>query len=465
MLGVFFFMDKLDKYILLISFLTSFTTIVIVNGLTLAAPSFGSEFAMSNVIQNWVFVITLLFISAFTIPAGQFCSKFGCKRTLVIGNSIFLIGLILSVISFSSEMFLFSRVIQGIGYALQIVAGTAIIVLAIDKETRGEAMGIVILGSYIGYIVSPLLGGFLINHFGWKSIFYIAIPLLAFTILLTVAKVKEDWITNENEKTDKKGILLYMVGIILLFYGFSYLLTLNGQISIVLGIIILILFCIYETKIELPVFNIRLLKDKTFLSYNLTGFLEFFAIAVFDVLFVYYFQYVKGLNPQLTGMVVIVSSIVLAIVSPNAGKLSDRIHPQKLATIGLCVLFIAIIGVRFLDMDTPVYVIVLLMVLIALGIGLFSVPNQNAVMSAVSEKYASYASATQLTLRLCGQTMGLALWTIVCSFIMGNLPLSIENAGLLVSSSRIVSIVCALLCLIAILVSIWGIRAEKTNAS
>jgi len=454
-------MEKLEKYILLISFLTSFLTVFIVNGLTLAAPSFGSEFAMSNLVQNWVFAITLLFISAFTIPAGQICSKYGCKKSLVIGNSIFLIGLILSALSLSSEMFLFSRVIQGIGYAFQIVSGTAIIVLAMGKESRGKSLGIVVVGSYLGYIVSPLLGGYLINNFGWRSLFYISIPLLAFAILLTILKVKEEWITNENEKIDKIGILLYMVGIIFFIYGFSDLLTFFGQISIVLGIIILILFGIYENKIELPVFNIKLLKEKTFLAYNLTGFFEFFAIAVFDVLFAYYFQYVKGWDAQLTGLILIISPVVLAIVSPNAGKLSDRMHPEKLATIGLSLMFVAIVGLIFLDMGTPVYMIVLLMIIVALGTALFSVPNQNAVMSAVSEKYASYASATHLTLRLCGQTMSLALLTVVCSFIMGNLPLSPENAGLLLSSSRIISIICALLCLIAIFVSIWGIRSES----
>lgn len=451
-------MEKLEKYILLVSFITSFSTLFLLNSTALAMPSIGTEYMMNNVTQNWALTMVSIFISASTIPAGQICSKYGCKKVFVAGCLIFLVGLIVSCISISSEMFVISRAIQGIGYAFYLVAETAIIVLAIDKENRGKSLGIVIVGSYVGSITAPLLGGYLITHFGWRLIFYIMIPLVLFCALLTILKVNEEWTTNKDDKMDIIGGSLYVIGIILFVYGFSDLLSLTGELSVIIGIVILIILGIYESKIKLPVFKIKMFKNKIFAAYNLTGFFCFFAIAVFDVLFNYYFQYAKGWDPQITGLILIVPPIILAVISPNSGRLSDKIHPQKLSTLGLGVILIPLVALIFVDANTSVYAVIIAMALIAVGTGLFSVPNTNAVMSSIPEEQAPYASATQITLRSCGQTMSLGLLTLICTFIMGSLPLSHEYADLFVNSFNMIALICAALCIIAIAFSIWGIR-------
>lgn len=457
-------MDKLEKYILLVALMVSFSTIFVLNSSYLGMPTIAKDFLMDNVTQNWAYTILAIFISAFTIPAGQICSKYGCKKILITGCSIILAGLILAVISNYSWVFLVSRAILGIGYALCLVAQTAIIVVAIDKKNRGRSIGIAFMGPYLGSIISPLLGGYIITHIGWRYIFYLTMPLIIVTMLLIHFKIDKDWVSDAFGKIDFLGSFLYVVGIILFIYGFSVLLTFYGQVAILIGLAILIIFGIYESKIESPVFNINLFRNDTFSKYNMVGFFGFFAVIIFDIIFNYFFQYAKGWDPQLTGMVLLVQSVVLALVSPNAGKLSDKFHPQMISTIGLVILLVAIIGLSFLDVNTPVYVVVIAMILIAVGTGLFSSPNSNAIMSSVDEEYASYASATQSTLRACGETLGLGLLTLVCSFVMGDLPLSVENAGLIVSSSRIVAVCCSILCFIAIAFAIWGIRTEKTNS-
>ena len=457
-------MDKLEKYVLLTSFITTFSAIFLLRTIALGAPSIGKTFLMNNVTQNWILTIGSIFISAFTIPAGQICSKFGCKKMFITGCLIFLIGLILSVTSISAEMFLFSRAVTSIGYAIFFVSEIAIVVLAIKKESQGKAFGIVYVAPYIASILAPSLGGYLINNLGWKSVFYISIPLMLICVVLIYLKVDKEWIYGETDKLDLTGCCLYVLGIILFVYGFSDLHSLIGQISSVIGITMLILFGIYESRIKLPVFKIKLFKNKVFALYNIVGFLEFFAIAVFDVLFSYYFQYAKGWDPQLTGLILIIPPVLLTIITPLSGRFSDKFHPQKLSTVGLVIFLIPLMGLMFLDVKTPVYLIAIALVLIALGTGIFSVPNTNAVMSSVGKEESSYASATQITLRSCGQTMSYGLLTLVCSFVMGNLPLSIENAGLFVSSARIISFICLILCIIAIAFAIWGIKYDaKVN--
>lgn len=457
-------MDKLEKYVLFTSFITTFSAIFVLRTIALGAPSIGQAFLMNNVTQNWILTIGSIFISAFSIPAGQICSKFGCKKMFITGCLIFLIGLILSVTSISAEMFLFSRAVTSIGYAIFFVSEIAIVVLAIDKKSQGNAFGIVYVAPYIACILAPSLGGYLINSFGWQSVFYLAIPFMVICVVVMSLKVDKEWISDENSKLDLIGCSLYVLGIMLFVYGFSDLHSLIGQISAVIGIVILILFGVYESRIELPVFKIKLFKNKLFAAYNIVGFLEFFAIAVFDVLFSYYFQYAKGWDPQLTGLILIIPPILLTILTPLSGKLSDKFNPQKLSTVGLVIFLIPLIGLLFLDVETPVYLIVITLILIAVGTGIFSVPNTNAVMSSVGKEEASYASATQITLRSCGQTMSYGLLTMVCSFVMGNLPLSIENAGLFVSSVRIIVFICLIICIIAIIFAIWGIKYDaKVN--
>lgn len=153
-----------------------------------------------------------------------------------------------------------------------------------------------------------------------------------------------------------------------------------------MGIVIPILFGVYESRTKLPVFKIKLFKNKLFATYNIVGFLEFFAIAVFDVLFSYYFQYTKGGDPQLTGLILIIPPVLLTIITPLSGRLSDKFPPQKLSTVGRVIFLIPFIGLMFLDVKTPVYLIAITLVLIAVGTGIFSVPNTNAVMSSVGKK-------------------------------------------------------------------------------
>jgi len=454
-------MEKLEKYVLITSFFTTFSAIFLMKSFTLGAPTIANEFLMNNVYQNWMVAISSILSCAFTIPAGQICSKYGCKKLFIIGCGLFILGLIMSVISVSSEMFIISRAISGMGYGLFFVSETAMIVYAVPEKNQGTAFGVLYVGPYIGLILAPFLGGYLINNIGWQSVFYLAIPMMIICTLIMLLKVDEEWIDDKDIKIDLIGCILFIIGIILFEYGFSDLHSFISQVASIIGIIVLILFGIYESKIELPVFNINLFKNKIFAAYNLVGFFEFFAIAIFDVIFSYYFQYAKGWDPQLTGLVLMIPPILLAIITPNAGKLSDKIQPQKLSTIGLGIFLIPLILLMFIGIDTSLYIVISTMVLIAIGTGLFSAPNTNAIMSSVSKKHAPYASATQITMRACGQIFGLGLFTMICTHFMGNLPFSVENANLFINSVHTISIISILLCILAIAFAIWGIKSEK----
>lgn len=150
----------------------------------------------------------------------------------------------------------------------------------------------------------------------------------------------------------------------------------------------------------------------------------------------------------------------MAIMAPNAGKLSDKIHPQKLAATGMVIAAIGLGILTFLDGQTPIYFLIIAMILEGIGMGLFSSPNMNAIMSSVPPKDAPTASASQATMRTIGQTMSLGLLTLIFAWIMGSLKLAPQHTLMIVQSSQIICGICTIACIIGIFSSLIGIRSK-----
>lgn len=449
-----------ETYVILISFLTSFFGVFLSNGIIIGVPAIANDFAMNNVIQNWIPTIFFLVMAVFTVPAGQISGKFGVKKSLFIGVIVFLIGSTGAALSFSTESFMLFRIIQGASVAFINVSAMAMVVSAVKPQNRGKALGFTVTGVYLATSLSPVICGFLVYNLGWRSIFYVVIPFLVLCIVLIILKVPQEWQTYKDDKIDKIGSIIYSIGILLFIYGFTNLINTNGLICTMAGIVLLVIFAAWELRQKSPVFNMNLFKNTKFTSSNIAALCSYLAIMVVTTILNYHFQYVRGWNAQMAGLVLIVTPIIMAILAPNTGKLSDRIHPQKLAAAGMAIATIALLILTFLNKDTPLYLVILAMVLQGIGMGLFSSPNMNAIMSSVPPKDAPTASASQATMRTIGQTMSLGLLTLIFAWIMGNLALSTQYADLIVKSSQIICTICMFACLVSIFASLVGIKSK-----
>ena len=214
---------EFETYVVFIAAITSFFGVFLSNGIIIGVPAIANDFAMNNVIQNWIPTIFFLAMAVFTVPAGQISGKFGVKKSLLVGVIIFLIGSVGAVLSFSTESFMLFRVIQGASVALVNVSGMAMVVAAVKPQNRGKALGFTVTGIYLATSLSPVICGFLVYNLGWRSIFYAVIPFLVLCIILMIVKVPQDWKTYEHDSIDKVGSLLYAVGILLFIYGFTNL--------------------------------------------------------------------------------------------------------------------------------------------------------------------------------------------------------------------------------------------------
>ena len=449
-----------ETYVIFVSFITSFFAVFLSNGIIIGVPAIASEFAMNNVIQNWVPTIFFLVVAVFTVPAGQISGKFGVKKSLLAGIVVFLIGSIGACLSFSTESFLIFRMMQGAGVAFLNVSAMAMVVQAVKPQNRGKALGFTVTGVYLATSLSPVLCGFLVHNLGWRSMFYFVIPFLVLCIILMVLKIPQEWKTYEKDKIDTFGSILYGIGILAFIYGFTTLINPMGLGLTIFGLIMLVIFGIYELRQKSPVFNMKLFKNSKFTSSNIAALCSYIAVMVVTTILNYHFQYVRGWNAQMSGLILIITPIIMAIMAPNAGKLSDKIHPQKLAATGMAIATIALAILTFLTKDTPLYLVVLAMILQGIGMGLFSSPNMNAIMSSVPPKDAPTASASQATMRTIGQTMSLGLLTLVFAWIMGSLELAPQYASMIVQASQTICGICTVACLIAIFASLVGVKSK-----
>lgn len=454
-----------NKYILIITSLSYFICGFAVSVISVALPSIAMDFEISAVAQNWIAIVFFLAIAIFSMPFGKISAKFGLKKTFYLGLIILILASFGASISNSADILIFFRALQGFSIAILNVSTLAILTESMPIGERGKGIGIITSIAYVGLIAANIIGGFLTHNFGWRSVFLFIIPLLVLTILLTHFKVPNEWTFFKKDKFDYIGALIFAVAISCLTYGFTIMHTLTGVILVIIAIILFLIFGKWQLKIDYPMFPVRILKNKKFTYASIAAFLCSFSTFVIIYIVDYHLQYIKGIDPQTTGLILMLAPLSMAISTFFAGRLSDKINPQIIASSGLLVAFISLIILSFLNQTTSIMVIILSLILEGIGYGMFISPNTNIVVSSLSSKLASIASATVSTTRVIGETLSLGMLTVVFAIIMGSLHIIPEHFHLLIISSNVVSILAGLGCLLGILFSLIGIKFKIRTIS
>ena len=452
--------ETINKYIIIVSIISSFAVAFTSNAVSVALPVIAHDLNISNIMQNWIVSIYLLIIAAASVPFGKICVKYGLKLTYEIGLIVYMIGAILSGMAPDISVLIISRIIQALGSAILFVNEMALITAQLPENKRGQSIGFTVTGVYIGLALAPTISGILSQNVSWRSVFYVTIPLTLISLFLLM-RIKKEWKMEEEKPIDIRGSLLYVVGIILLMYGFTRINESVGIILFILGILVLAEFIKYELKIKNPIYEIRLFKNKIYTASNIASLISYFATFVVTYILNYHFQYIHGLDPQTSGIVLVVTPVIMAIIAPISGRLSDKYPPQIITAIGMGLVTIALFILTFLDKTTPFALVLLAMILQGVGFGFFSSPNSNIIMSSVDKDDVGTASASLSTVRTIGQSFSLGLLTVVFAFIMGNVPIIPSNYYLLIQSSQMTMAIATFLCLIAVFLSLKGLNYHK----
>jgi len=429
------------------SFLIPFMT----SSVNVALPAMNVQFNMNVIALGWVTTIYNLTCAATLIPLGKLSDTYGKRRLFIIGVAIITVGSFLSTVSVSGAMLIMTRGLQGIGGAAVFATGIAMLTTAFPPEERGKVLGINSASTYLGLGVGPLIGGALTQAFGWKSIFYFSCFIGVSAIIATFWKLPKDFVSTKKEKIDVPGSLVYMVTLSLFMYGVSELPDLTGVWLALGGAAAGAFFYIYENRIKNPILDFGLFRgNRGFLFSNLATMVNYSGTWAVSFLMTLYLQYARGFTPREAGLVLITSPMVQMVVSVIAGRLSDRIEPRILSSIGMGVSAAGIGMLALVTETTPIYFILVSLVIMGAGFGIFTSPNTNAVMSSVDRKNYGIASAMFAMMRQIGMMLNMVVVWLVFSIVIGRVEITPEVHVALVKGVRLALLISALLCAVGI---------------
>ncbi len=380
----------------------------------IALPQFIEEFHTDFPTVQWVQLAYMLVITTLMLSVGRLADMVGKKQIYTVGLIIFTVGSALCGISNSIAALIGFRIVQAIGAAMNMALGAAILTEAFPPSERGKALGVIGTVVSIGIIVGPAVGGILIDLLSWHWIFFVNIPVGIFGVAMSLRFLPNTKPAATNQTFDYPGALAIFGFLVTLLLGMTEgqrlgftalpILALFGTSLVFFGGFILI-----ELRSKSPMINLHLFKNSLISISLVMGFLAFIAISGTVLLISFYLQDILGHSTRTAGLLMSVVPVLLGITSPISGVLSDRFGTRKITLIGLGMLIIGYVLLKFLDQNTGMLAYILLFMPIGIGMGVFQSPNNSAIMGEAPPHQLGIVSGLLSESRVLGQTLGVAL--------------------------------------------------------
>lgn len=446
---------KILAAIMAASFITPFSS----SALTLSLPDIGREFAAPPQLLAWILTGYLLANVVCLLPLGRVADRLGKRRVFLSG--MWLSGLTALAGAFSTGIgaILLWRSLQGVGTSMLFATNMSLLTLVVPKERRGRAIGWNVAVVYTGLALGPVIGGLMNYYLGWRSIFLFLAAASLVAAALSERVIKREWRAAAPPPADTPGALLYGLGMAGVMFGLSELMGSPLALpALLLGLVFFALFLRHELALgESALLPLHLFRtNRAFTLSSLTAMLNYSATFALTFLLSLYLQNLLGFTSREAGTVLLVQPVVMALLSPQAGRLSDKYSAALLTSAGMGIIAAGLVLLIPVLAHASLPLLALLLVLIGAGFALFGAPNNNAIMSAVPPRYYSLASSMLGTVRLVGQVLSCAIVTLLLS-LRWDAP---AEASLL-HSIELSFVVFAVLCVLGIVPSLAR-RAAKS---
>jgi EmrB/QacA subfamily drug resistance transporter len=434
-------------------------------------PVIADHLNMDYVSVIWVPAAYLLTLAVLLLIIGRLSDMHGRKRIFIVGFTIFVFGSFLCSIAKSGSELIVFRILQGGGGACIFATGPAIVTDVFPAKERGKALGLNVMAIYIGSALGPTLGSTLTYTLGWQSIFWVNIPIGLLIIFLSVWKLKESHI-KKVEPFDLAGTVTFAVGLISLLVALTVGESIGWASLSILSFLVLVfisfaLFVFLEIrKGSNAMFDISLIThNRVFAAANIAALLNYTAFFATSLLISFYLQRVLGLSILMTGGILLATPVIMAVLSPVSGWISDHVGSRVLSTSGMIVIAIGLLLLSTLKSSSGVEVVIIYLLIMGAGMGLFSSPNTSAIMGSIEKKQLGVASGTLATMRTTGQALSLAVTgavvaTVASSKVVSSLFVGTNPAEVVIESSAYVHgmslafVTCAIIALIGAVFSI-----------
>lgn len=422
-------MENMDKkiqekrwIILLTTVLLTFMATLDGSIVNVALPVMAQRLSVSMASIEWVVTSYLIVIVGTILIFGRLADIKGKTTIFKLGIIIFTIGSLACGLSNSLVMLVFSRGLQAIGAAGTMSTSHGIITHVFPNNERGRALGIngtfVALGSMIG----PPVGGIIVSVLSWQYIFLINVPIGILALILAMKTLPKSN-NNSNEKLDILGAILFGLTMVLLFGSLTFGKEIGyNNIAIIscliISIILFGLFIRVERKIKAPLLKLEIFNNSLFSLSIFCAFISFVAISCSNIILPFYLQYVMKLSPSVTGILMMVSPIILAIVAPMSGYMSDRVGSELLTFLGLVGTSLGLFLMSTLNQYSYLAALITFIAVMTMGNGMFQSPNNSLVMSTVDKRNLGIAGSINALVRNLGMVFGISLsTTLLYSFM------------------------------------------------
>jgi EmrB/QacA subfamily drug resistance transporter len=413
----------------------------------------------------WVVMAYLIVITGCLLLVGRLSDLFGQRKIYLLGFLTFTIGSALCGFSPTIYFLIGSRMLQGLGASALMVNGQAILTTIYPEKERGRALGIVASVVSAGFLTGPILGGFLVEHLGWRSIFFINLPISVIGIYLSSKVLEKDRPTTKVQ-VDLWGALL------LFFFVTSLLLFLNQMskgptpllgVGFFSSLLWFSLFIRVELRSPSPLVDLKLFRRRLFTSSLGASFLSFWMSAAHTFVIPFFLQNILEYSPSKVGMLIFPVALTVMVMAPIGGRFSDRVGVRIPATIGLTLTSLTIFSFTLLKPVASDVDILWRQVVLGIGISLFNPANNSAIIGSLPREKVGLASSFLALSRNLGMVIGVAFAEMVIAFRLPVTPLERAKASLSLESIQDVWRLALMIGVAAVLIS-WA-RGSKSNVS
>jgi len=382
--------------------------------LLVALPTLAQTFHTSLTTVQWVLLIYDLLLIGTVITLGRLGDLFGRRRFYAAGLLLFVSSAALCGLARSAGQIIFFRGLQALGGAMISANGRAIASVAFPASERGKAMGFASMAFHVGFLTGPTLGGFIIDSIGWRWIFFINLPVGVWAAYLAWRLIEESREAARPVSIDFPGAVLLMVTCSLFIYAINEVPHVgwrDSSVAILMGLAALTCaaFVFVELRSRMPILSFALFRNRLFTASMLSLFFITSTQAAISFLMPFYLQNILHFSPSQMGWIMIANSVVIVLIAPIAGWLSDRMGSRLLCTAGSSLIVIGQFYIGSLAVDSSISRIIFPLLLVGLGWAIFNSPNQSAILGSVPRDKVGTASGMNTTTARTGGAMGVAL--------------------------------------------------------
>ncbi|MBM3708264.1 MAG: MFS transporter [Actinobacteria bacterium] len=379
----------------------------------ISLPAISGYFSVTLTTVEWVVLSYLIIITSLLLAFGRLGDLYGHKKIYNIGFMVFTAGSLACALSPSIILLIASRALQAVGAGMLMSMGPAIITANTPPGDRGKSLGTIAVSVSVALIIGPVLGGFLTSYLGWQSIFYVNIPI-GIGMSIWAARALPSTRPEGTVSFDFIGAALLFTALIAVIFPLSYADKIGWKNPYIIacfltGIVLLAVFIIVEIRVKNPMLDLKLFKNRLFSMSNLSLMFNFIAQFCVTLIMPFYLIQLREFSPSKSGLILISAPLVVMMVAPLAGFISDKIDARYISSAGMFLASAGLFLLSTLNENTKIYIMVIYLAVVGLGIGFFQTPNNSAIMGSVSQNRRGLASAMIAAMRNLGMVLGVAV--------------------------------------------------------